>query len=478
MSPSVEPFDEAKYKALMDGLECIEVSLSAVKENKDFRIDSAFYTSSTRKNPTLSYGKIGDYLIESQYGISKDMNLDGIGYPIYRMDEIHDMLCDLATEKYVGIDAATADKYLLKDGDVLFNRTNSYEFVGRTGIYYYTGTPQVFASYLVRFIPNQEYIFPEYLAAFLSTKYGVSEIKRRARQSINQTNVNPEEVKEIQIPLLTKGLQRKIRKVFHRAHQSRLSAQSVYMEADRTLQSVFPLDGVAFSEKAYTTKTLKESFSISGRLDAEYYQPKYDAYVRALHTFDTVNSLCVIHDRNYRPKENEPYKYIELANVGNSGDISNVEIINGSELPSRARRIVKEGQVIVSSVEGSLQSCALITDELDGALCSTGFYVLTSDSINSETLLLLFKSKIMQALLKQRCSGTILAAVTKDELLSMPLPSIDSNIQAEIARKIQISFSLRRQSTQLLEYAKRAVEMAIEQGEDAALTWLTEKTGE
>ena len=84
----------------------------------------------------------------------------------------------------------------------------------------------------------------------------------------------------------------------------------------------------------------------------------------------------------------------------------------------------------------------------------------------------------MQALLKQRCSGTILAAVTKDELLSMPLPSIDSNIQAEIARKIQISFSLRRQSTQLLEYAKRAVEMAIEQGEDAALTWLTEKTGE
>ena len=129
----------------MDGLECNEVSLAATKENKDFRIDSAFYTGIIKKNPVLSYGKIGNYLIKSQYGISQDMNLDGKGYPIYRMNEIHDMLCDLYTEKYVDIDVATMHKYLLNDGDVLFNRTNSYDFVGRTGIYYYTGTPQVFA---------------------------------------------------------------------------------------------------------------------------------------------------------------------------------------------------------------------------------------------------------------------------------------------------------------------------------------------
>lgn len=210
-------------------------------------------------------------------------------------------------------------------------------------------------------------------------------------------------------------------------------------------------------------------------MDAEYYQPKYEAYAKGLHTTDTVSSLCDIHDKNYLPKRDELYKYIELANVGNSGDITDVELIKGSELPSRARRQVNAGQVLVSSVEGSLQSCALITDKFDGALCSTGFYVLTSDSINSETLLVLFKSEVIQALLRQRCSGTILAAITKDELLSMPLPQIDNSIQTEIAEKVQMSFSLRRQSTQLLEYAKRAVEMAIEQGENAALAWLSGK---
>ena len=51
----------------------------------------------------------------------------------------------------------------------------------------------------MRFIPNAEYLLPEYLATYLNTKYGVWDIKRRARQSINQTNVNPEEVKEIEI---------------------------------------------------------------------------------------------------------------------------------------------------------------------------------------------------------------------------------------------------------------------------------------
>ena len=178
------------------------------------------------------------------------------------------------------------------------------------------------------------------------------------------------------------------------------------------------------------------------------------------------------------PKENESYQYIELSNVGLAGEISGVDTISGAELPSRARRKVKTGQIVISSVEGSLQSCALITDDLDECLCSTGFYILDSKDINPETLLVLFKSEVIQALMKQRCSGTILAGITKDELLSMPLPKVDEKLQKAIAAKVQESFDLRHQSKQLLEYAKQAVEMAIEQGEDTALAWLKERAGE
>ncbi|MBQ6296537.1 MAG: hypothetical protein IJK81_02460 [Selenomonadaceae bacterium] len=105
----------------------------------------------------------------------------------------------------------------------------------------------------------------------------------------------------------------------------------------------------------------------------------------------TVSELCEIHDKNFMPNPKTIYKYIELANVKSNRNISTPDEILGEELPTRARRMLKKGQVIISSIEGSLRNCALITEELDGALCSTVFFVIDSKKFNSETLLVLFK---------------------------------------------------------------------------------------
>lgn len=131
----------------------------------------------------MKYDKIKNHLRHSQYGISIDMNTDRIGYPIYRMNEIHNMLCDLNVDKYANISQEEYTSFALNNGDVLFNRTNSFEWVGRTGIYYKTNddNKRVFASYLVRFNPIEETILPEYLCAYLNCKYGVWDVKRRAR---------------------------------------------------------------------------------------------------------------------------------------------------------------------------------------------------------------------------------------------------------------------------------------------------------
>ncbi|WMJ77841.1 restriction endonuclease subunit S [Sedimentibacter sp. MB35-C1] len=456
----------------MDGLECSEVALSETVLNKDLRIDSTFYTAKIIRNKNIKYVSIGECIINAQYGVSIGMNEDGEGYPIYRMNEMHNMLCDLSVEKYANLTREQFLKYKLNNGDVLFNRTNSYEHVGRTGVYYENGNGMTFASYLVRFVPDKSILLPEYLAAFLNSKYGIIDIKRRCRQSINQTNVNPEEVKEIQIPLLEYSIQEKIHELFVLAHNKRKDANNIYLQAEYLLMSKLVLQDFAISTESISIKTLSASFLTSGRFDAEYYQPKYDDYETLLKTTDTVLSICNLYDKNFTPFKDTKYKYIELGNVGSYGNISNVETVIGKDLPSRARRKVKAGQIIVASVEGSLQSCALVTNEYNNALCSTGFYVLDSDSINSETLLVLFKSEPIQALLKRRCSGTILTAITKNELLNMPLAKIDQEVQKQIAEKIQESFGLRYQSEQLLENAKRAVEIAIEEGEDKAIDWL------
>ncbi len=197
-----------------------------------------------------------------------------------------------------------------------------------------------------------------------------------------------------------------------------------------------------------------------------------------MHSSGTIGTLCNIYDKIYTPETSKYYQYIELANIGNSGEINGVKSVLGEELPSRARRLVKSGDVVVSSIEGSLESCAIITEEYDKALCSTGFYVIDSDNYNSETLLVLLKSSAIQSLLKRGCSGTILTNITKDEFLNIPLPFVDKTIQMEVKSKIQETYALRNKSKQLLEYAKQAVEMAIDVNEKGATEWLNSKISE
>lgn len=72
--------------------------------------------------------------------------------------------------------------------------------------------------------------------------------------------------------------------------------------------------------------------------------------------------------------------------------------------------------------------------------------------INSATLLIMFKSKPVQAMLKKRCSGTILTAISKEEFVKMPLPKVGENTQKQIAKVIQKSFQLREKSKQLLKF--------------------------
>ena len=165
------------------------------------------------------------------------------------------------------------------------------------------------------------------------------------------------------------------------------------------------------------------------------------------------------------PKDETEYDYIELSDIGTSGEITGCTRSIGRELPTRARRIVHIGDVILSSIEGSLQSCALITDEYDGALCSNGFYVVKSDKINSETLLVLMKSAFMQSMMKKRCRGTILTGFSRSDLDTLPIPKIDTDTQNKVAKKIRASFALRAESRALLDEAKRRVEEAIEHGE-------------
>lgn len=109
-------------------------------------------------------------------------------------------------------------------------------------------------------------------------------------------------------------------------------------------------------------------------------------------TAGTIGSKCKIYDKTYNPISNKEYQYIELANIGKSGEIENVELILGSELPSRARRIGKTRANSSFFNRGSLDSCCRLQINI---MVRYALLVLCycSDSYNSETLLVLIKSR-------------------------------------------------------------------------------------
>jgi len=139
--------------------------------------------------------------VNVQYGINDSMNTQNKGYKIFRMNEIiQGFMDDNGNMKYVDIPKEEYEKYKLSKGDILFNRTNSIEHVGKTGIFDLDGE-YCYASYLVRVEVDREKAIPEYVNYLMNSEQFQTYAKSQATKSINQANINATKMKAIEIPI-------------------------------------------------------------------------------------------------------------------------------------------------------------------------------------------------------------------------------------------------------------------------------------
>ena len=450
---------------MLEGLEVSEITISEVLQSSIMRIEPEFYNSPRLYYPNCKRGE--EMIVFSQYGTSKELNEDSLGYPVLRLNEFNYSFISSPAKYCNLIDHSTYLDLKLKKGDVLICRTNGNpKYVGKSALvakdYDYA-----FASYLFRIRPDISLISSATLVAFLNSKYGRIEIERYSMVG-NQANFSPAKFREINIPILPESVNKDVDSLTYSAYDKIEQSEKLYASAEEKLLECLGLTDFDINPDTSNVKSFKESFLASGRFDAEYYMPKYEDYKNLICMYDggtdIIANICNIDDSNFKPDANKEYRYIELADVGISGDITGCSKMFGAVLPSRARRIVHTGDVVISSLEGSIDKCALVTEEYDGALCSTGFYATKSDSLNSETLLTLFKSLPIQQLITRGCSGAIMSAISKSELETIPLPLIQQDVQDEIANLIHKSFALRQEAKRLLDEAKLTVEKAILEG--------------
>lgn len=144
--------------------------------------------------------ELGTVLELVQYGTSEKANFDISETPILRMNNIVDGYLDLTNLKYISLSDRERSRLVLQDGDILFNRTNSKELVGKCAVFHEKGE-FVFASYLIRLRVVSDQASPDFVAHAINSPIGRVQIDALSRQIIGQANINTEELRSLQIPL-------------------------------------------------------------------------------------------------------------------------------------------------------------------------------------------------------------------------------------------------------------------------------------
>ncbi len=150
---------------------------------------SALVETAVGKRPAKwTVANLGRFLVGVEYGTNLSLGDRSAGIPVLRMNNIQDGEFDLSDLKYAS--AHAVERFRLQRNDVLFNRTNSWEHVGKAGIWRSDEVGPAFASYLVR-LHCGEALLPEFLHLWLNWAPVQRAIRQFATPGVQQVNINP-----------------------------------------------------------------------------------------------------------------------------------------------------------------------------------------------------------------------------------------------------------------------------------------------
>jgi type I restriction enzyme S subunit len=157
------------------------------------------------------WSKLGELAKQIEYGTSQRASRLNLGIPILRMNNINNGKISYDNLKYVDDNIKDLPRLHLKHNDILFNRTNSYELVGKTGIFKEQNSEFTFASYLIRVSLFQDFILPDYVNLVLCSKYFRQyQIEPEITQQCGQANFNGTKLKNSILPLPPLNEQKRI----------------------------------------------------------------------------------------------------------------------------------------------------------------------------------------------------------------------------------------------------------------------------
>lgn len=397
------------------------------------------------------------------------------GIPFIRTTEIKDPNIDFNSTVFLEEKIHDANNNTeLKPYDIVFTKIGSY--IGDVAL-----LPNTYMRY--NFSQNvagarlNDWRYGAFLLFFFNSKYGQIQIKRTSMLT-GQGKLELSDIRQYKIPIFSDSLLSILTLIIDKVNDLKNKANERYNYGLKFLNKMLSIDPDKFQKKLITNKRFSYVIN-NNRFDAEYYSPKYDELFSHLREYKTKRLSEIVKIQKSIEPGSDAYidKGVPFIRVSNltKFKLSDSNIYLSSEKYKDVIRPKKD--TILLSKDGSVGIAYKVNKDLN-IITSRAILHLTliDDEIMPDYLTLVLNSMIVKMQAERDAGGSIIQHWKPSEIENVIIPILETEAQQEITNKIRDSFRLREESEHLLNLAKSAVEVAIEQGEDKALYMLENYT--
>lgn len=475
------PFNEKRYKELLEGLEISEISFSELNDEK--RIDAEYFSKNfvALNSQLLRFGtrRIMD-VADVTDGIHTSIDYDeNSRINLISATSPRENYFDLSRQVFISEKAHRENpRTALKENDVIVSTVGT---IGNCAVVNKNILPANSDRH-VGIIRIKDKYSPYVLSTFIISKYGRMQTLRESTGNV-QLNLFIYKLKELSIPEFSNNFQNQIDCIVKNALDKLERAKERYIKAEALLLQELGLIDWKQNTENVSVKSFKDSFCINDRLDAEYYRPQYDDFESIIkrNNWNKLSDLCLLINHGMQP----PYVDNGEMRVFSQKWIKDKEIdysfIDDSNEPRTSLQFAKENpdyvcrkfDIVHYSVGANIGFCHTYLSDIPMMPGSFITLIRADESkINPIYLGVVLNSIIGRIQSEKRKSGTAQPYIYPKDLREFIIPVLPINIQESIASKLQESYLLRQESKRLMELAKNAVELAICEAEGNAIMYI------
>ncbi len=399
------------------------------------------------------------------YSLTSHIEWEESGVPYVNVGDIHDGYIDTSNIKHI---SEKVDGILKKsrvyNGQVLLTMAGT---IGNAAVAHNL-SGHMNANQAIAKITLAE-ISPYYLAAFLNSNYGLLQTRREIVSSV-QANIFLGPIKKLRVPIFSKEIIEEIESKYRDFLSTLERAQSLYFQAENLLLEELELSSFAKAteDKQNFSVVMLSEIKAAGRMDAEYFQPKYQKILSLIRANGGIalGELATIKkgiEPGSEAYQEEGKLFIRVSSISKDGITDKDQKYLNDALHQKLKKDYepKVGEVLLTK-DATPGIAYAMKEPIEGIIAGGVLRLKLKENIEPEYLALVINSLVGQLQAERDAGGSIIAHWKPEQIKNLLVPILSKLTQQKIAELVRHSHEARIRAKELLEEAKHRVEKMVE----------------